>query len=96
MGRQLIWLGEAGSSCVELDDRTLLSMPPSSLMNPVACCCRLCHVTHPPCAYVSCLPAPPTDCRQVRLALAGKGPLNEECYLHPGRKGCKVERLLAA
>jgi hypothetical protein len=27
--------------------------------------------------------------------LAGKGPLNTECYLHPGRKGCKVERLLA-
>lgn len=31
----------------------------------------------------------------VRLALAGKGPLNGECYLHPGRKGCKVEKLLA-
>jgi len=33
---------------------------------------------------------------QVRLALAGKGPLDEQCYLHPGRKGCKVERLLDA
>jgi hypothetical protein len=31
---------------------------------------------------------------QVRLALAGKGPLDTECYMHPGRTGCKVERLL--
>jgi hypothetical protein len=31
---------------------------------------------------------------QVRLALAGKPPLNPECLMHPGRKGCKVERLL--
>ncbi|WIA14813.1 hypothetical protein OEZ85_003295 [Tetradesmus obliquus] len=30
----------------------------------------------------------------VRLALAGKPPLNPECLMHPGRKGCKVERLL--
>lgn len=40
-------------------------------------------------ALHSCLPS------QVRLALAGKGPLNAECYQHPGRKGCKVEKLLA-
>jgi len=32
----------------------------------------------------------------VRLLLAGKAPLAEECIMHPGRKGCKVERLLAA
>lgn len=31
---------------------------------------------------------------QVRLVLAGKGPLKPECLMHPGRKGCKVERLL--
>jgi hypothetical protein len=31
---------------------------------------------------------------QVRLTLAGKLPLDPECLMHPGRKGCKVERLL--
>lgn len=31
----------------------------------------------------------------VRLALAGKPPLAPECIMHPGRKGCSVERLLA-
>eukprot|EP00878_Enallax_costatus_P036590 GHUV01041106.1.p1 GENE.GHUV01041106.1~~GHUV01041106.1.p1 ORF type:complete len:202 (+),score=53.06 GHUV01041106.1:197-802(+) len=30
----------------------------------------------------------------VRLVLAGKSPLDPECLMHPGRKGCKVERLL--
>jgi hypothetical protein len=47
------------------------------------CCC---------CCHCCCNPAVMS---QVRLALAGKGPLNAECYQHPGRKGCKVERLLA-
>jgi hypothetical protein len=32
----------------------------------------------------------------VRLLLAGKPPLPLECAQHPGRKGCKVEKLLAA
>lgn len=32
----------------------------------------------------------------VRLVLAGKGPLDPECIMHPGRKGCSVDRLLAA
>lgn len=32
----------------------------------------------------------------VRLTLAGKPPLAGECLMHPGRKGCKVERLLDA
>lgn len=54
----------------------------------------------PPAAGICCLLCVHTMLThihtQVRLALAGKGPLNEECYLHPGRKGCKVERLLAA
>jgi hypothetical protein len=43
----------------------------------------------------ACARAPVAFRLQVRLALAGKGPLNGECYLHPGRKGCKVEKLLA-
>lgn len=30
----------------------------------------------------------------VRLALAGKPPLPNECFTHPGRKVCKVDRLL--
>lgn len=32
----------------------------------------------------------------LRLALAGKPPLPEECFAHPGRKVCKVERYLDA
>lgn len=32
----------------------------------------------------------------VRLVLAGKAPLAAECIMHPGRKGCKVEKILAA
>lgn len=31
----------------------------------------------------------------LRLVLAGKGPLPNECILHPGRKVCKVERYLS-
>ena len=30
----------------------------------------------------------------IRLLLAGKGPLPQECITHPGRKVCNVERLL--
>ena len=33
---------------------------------------------------------------QVRLLLAGKPVLPAECAMHPGRKACKVERMLAA
>lgn len=32
----------------------------------------------------------------VRLVMAGLPPLASECTLHPGRKGCKVDILLAA
>jgi hypothetical protein len=31
----------------------------------------------------------------VRLVLAGKAPLPAECKMHPGRKVCNAERLLA-
>lgn len=31
---------------------------------------------------------------QVRLALAGKAPLPEECIMHSGRSICKVEKYL--
>ncbi|KAL6752905.1 thioredoxin-like protein [Haematococcus lacustris] len=31
----------------------------------------------------------------VRLLLAGKGPLPAECIMHPGRKVCNVDKLLA-
>jgi hypothetical protein len=34
-----------------------------------------------------CLPSP---------LQAGKDPLPEECVMHPGRKVCKVDKLLAA
>lgn len=33
---------------------------------------------------------------QVRLLLAGKGPLPPECRSHPGRSECKVDKLLRA
>ena len=39
---------------------------------------------------------PPAALLQVRLTLAGKPPLPTECIMHPGRTGCKVEKLLAA
>ena len=32
----------------------------------------------------------------VRLALAGRDPTPEECVLHPGRKVCNVDRILAS
>mmetsp|Transcript_31659 Transcript_31659/g.70404 ORF Transcript_31659/g.70404 Transcript_31659/m.70404 type:complete len:85 (+) Transcript_31659:595-849(+) len=32
----------------------------------------------------------------LRLVMAGKTPLPQECVLHPGRKVCNVEKLLAA
>jgi hypothetical protein len=30
----------------------------------------------------------------VRLVLAGKSPTPEECYMHPGRSVCNVDRIL--
>jgi hypothetical protein len=30
----------------------------------------------------------------IRLLLAGKDPTPEECFMHPGRKVCNIDRLL--
>lgn len=37
---------------------------------------------------------PPHPSLQLRLVLAGKAPTPSECFLHPGRKVCNIDRLL--